>query len=65
MQAQRNILSIDPPRITWPFALREPHLHIRPFLQVDALDEAYLTGLMGEDYRRSPRAFAEKADTFH
>src|ERR1700728_41039 len=44
--------------------LCEPHLHIRTLFQVDALDEAYFAGELGEDYRRSARALAEEADAF-
>src|SRR5258708_34933332 len=45
--------------------LQEPHLHIRPFFQMDALYETDLPGAQSHDHRRCARAFAKKADAFH
>src|SRR6266496_3795123 len=46
-------------------ALRETHLQIRSFLQVDAFHEAYLAGAQRHDYGRGSGAFAEEAYALH
>src|ERR1022692_979940 len=45
--------------------LQEPHLQIRPLLQVDAFHESHLTGAERHDHGRCPRAFAEEAHSLH
>src|SRR5580704_11986468 len=50
----RGLFRLVPP---W---LREPHLNIRPFLQMNAFNESHFAGLQSKDDRRSARAFAEE-----
>src|SRR5450631_1233093 len=45
--------------------LQEPHLHIRPLFQVDALHKTHLASAQRHDHGRCPRAFAEESHSLH
>src|ERR1700733_11867126 len=48
----------------WKCSLREPHLHIRAFLQVNAVDEAHFASAVSQDDRRSSRALTKESYAF-
>src|SRR5579863_3783940 len=44
-------------------SLREPNLHVRPFFQLNTVNEANFAGAVGHDDGLSSRALAKEADT--